>query len=528
MGNGDVNITVLDNGGSQVQVPLSSVQAVIGWSGLVPGASPATPPPYGIIATSSPVSLQSSAGYGPGVEEAALACVQGAVVLYCPVPLTVKGSASAVVKTGSVGASAMTVVLDSTNGAYDDYLVKVIPVVAGTIGTGPCAIQVSLDNGRNYGPPINLGTQTTYVIPNTGITLSFTSATIGVGDVYTFGTSGPNISVGSIQTAIQTLVNSQYGVVGWGSMAIVGNVGSAGTAGVPTGCKGADAQTIEGYLDTAATVSGGQVFTRSFLSARDASPPSTFGGTGESESAWINSVNADYSNVSAKRLCVGAGNWNMPSAYSNAGAGTPAYRRNIAWAAAAKETTVPPQRHIGRVSDGSMPQISIFSQDASDGFIYHNEAVNGGLDYKTTGTGGRFMTTRLRRKKPGVFITNPLLMAPFGSQFWMLPYGLIIDEVCDIMTQVGDQFINDDIRLNPNGTMFATDAANLNAISEGAINSQMLANNEISPGTIVVWDQTNNIGLTGVANWSATVVARGYILTENGTVGIANSSAAGG
>ena len=523
---GDVNITILDNGGSQVSVPLSSVQAVIGWSGFVPGASPATPPVSGIIATSSPVTLQTAAGYGIGVEDAALACVQGSVVLYCPVALTVKGSASAVTKTGSVGASVMSVTLDSTNGAYDDYLVKVIPVVAGTIGTGPCAIQVSLDNGRNYGPPINLGTQTSYVVPNTGLTLNFTSATIGVGDVYTFGTSAPNISVGGIQSAINALVNSQYGVIGWGSMHIVGNIGSAGTAGVPTGCRGADAQTIEGYLDTVATVAGGQVFTRSFISARDASPPATFGGTAETETAWINSVNADYSTVSAKRLCVGAGNWNMPSAYSNAGAGTPAFRRNIAFAAAAKETTVPPQRHIGRVSDGAMPQIAIFPQDASDGFIYHNEVVTGGLDYKTTGTGGRFMTTRLRRKKPGVFITNPLLMAPFGSQFWMLPYGSVIDVACDVMVQVGDEFVNEDIRLNPNGTIFNTDAANLEQIFEGAINTAMLANNMISPGTTVVVDRTNNVNTTGVVNWSLTIVARGYILTEQGTIAFANAQAA--
>lgn len=515
---GDVNITILDGGGSQVQVPLSSVQAVIGW------CSAGTP--NAITATTSPTTLATACGYGIGVEAAALSCVQGSVVLFCPVALTNKGTATAVTKTGSNGSSVMTVTLDGTNGAWDDYLVKVIPAVAGTIGGPPTAIQVSLDNGRNYGPPIALGIASTYAIPNTGITLNFAAGTLGIGDVYTFGTSGPNISVGGIQAAITALVNSQYGVVGWGSMHIVGNVGATGTAGIPTGAHGADMTAIEGYLDTAATVAGGQVFTRSFLSARDASPPSTFGGTGESETSWINALNADTSNVSAKRLCVGAGNWNMPSAFSNAGAGTPAYRRNIAWAAAAKETTVPPQRHIGRVSDGAMPQISIFAQDASDGFIYHNEAVNGGLDYKTTGTGGRFMTTRLRRKKPGVFITNPLLLAPFGSSFWMLPYGSVIDVACDIMVQVGDEFVNEDIRLNANGTIFNTDAANLEQIFEGAINTEMLANNMISPGTSVVVDRTNNVNVTGVVNWALTIVARGYILTEQGTIAFANSQAA--
>lgn len=515
---GDVNISILDNGGSQVTVPLSSVQAVIGWGSL-------TATPYGIIATKSPTTLQQQAGYGSGVEYGGLACAQGSTVLFTPVPLTNKGTASAVTKSGSVGASVMTVTLDPNNGAYDDYLVKVIPVVAGTIGTSG-VIQVSLDNGRTYGPPIQLGTATTYVIPNTGITLNFTSATIGVGDSYTFGTSGPNISVGAIQTAINTLANSQYGVVGWGSMHIVGNIGATGTTGVPTSCRGADANTIEGYLDAITAPNAGQVFTRSFISARDASPPAAFGGTGETESTWVTALQNDYTNTTAKRLVVGAGNWNVPSAYANAAAGVPAYRRNISWPGAAKETTVPPQRHIGRVSDGALPSITIFAQDAGDSFVYHNEAVNGGLDYKTTGTGGRFMTSRLRRKKPGVFITNPLLMSPFGSQFWMLPYGSVIDVACDIVVQVGDEFVNEDIRLNPNGTIYAADAANLEAIMTGAINSAMLANQMISPGTSVVVDRTNNVGTSGQVNITVTIVARGYILTEVITIGFATAGAA--
>ena len=516
---GDVNITVLDNGGSQVTVPLSSVQAVIGWASI-------TNIPYSIIATASPTSLQSAAGYGTGVEAAGLTAAQGSVVLFCPVPLTGKGTASAVTHTaGGTGSSALTVTLDANNGAWDDYLVRVLWAVGGTIGSvDGKAFQLSLDNGRTYGTPILLNTATTYAVANTGLTLNFGAGTVVANDSYTFGTTGPGIADASVNTAIQALVNSQYGVTGWGSMHIVGNIG--GYQPRTGGCPGADAQTIEGYLDAITTPTGGQTYTRSFLSARDASPPAAFGGSAETETAWITAINADYSNTSAKRLCVGAACWNTPSAYSNPAAGTPAYRRNIAWAAAAKESTVPPQRHIGRVSDGAMPQITIFAQDASDGFIYHNEAINGGLDYKTTGTGGRFMTTRLRKGKPGVFITNPLLMAPYNSQFWMLPYGSVIDIACSIMTQVGEQFINEDIRLNPNGTIFATDAVNLQSIFEGAINTAMLANNMISPGTQVVVDQTNNVNTTGVVNWTLTIVARGYILTEQGTIGFQNGNAA--
>lgn len=516
---GDVNITILDNGGSQITVPLSSVQAVIGCA--TKGSS------FAITATNNPITLQAACGYGIGVEAAAMTCAQGSVVLFCQVPVTTKGTATAVAITaGNTSTVVVTTSLDGTYGAYDDYYVKVLVAAAGVRGTADSkAIQISLDAGRTYGPPIALGAATTYAIPNTGVTLAFAAGTFVAGDSWTFGTLGMGWAVGDVSKAITALVNSQFGVIGWGSMHIVGNGGSNAGSG-KQGIAGADATTIQGYLDAVATVTGGQVFTRAFVSARDASPPAAYGGTGESESTWISAVNADFSTVSAKRICAGAANWNMASAYANASAGTPAYRRNIAWAAAAKQSTAPAQRHIGRVSDGALPQISIFSQDAADSFIYHNEAMNGGLDYIATGTGGRFMTTRLRRKKPGVFITNPLLLAAVGSSFWMLPYGAVIDIACDIMTQVGDDFINDDVRTNPNGTIFETDAANLEKIFEGAINTEMLANNMISPGTKVVIDRTNNLNTTGVVNWTLTIVARGYILTENGSIGFANASAA--
>ena len=234
---GDVNITVLDNGGSQVTVPLSSVQAVIGWASI-------TNIPYSIIATASPTSLQSAAGYGTGVEAAGLTAAQGSVVLFCPVPLTGKGTASAVTHTaGGTGSSALTVALDANNGAWDDYLVRVLWAVGGTIGSvDGKAFQLSLDNGRTYGTPILLNTATTYAVANTGLTLNFGAGTVVANDSYTFGTTGPGIADASVNTAIQALVNSQYGVTGWGSMHIVGNIG--GYAARTGGCPGADAQTI--------------------------------------------------------------------------------------------------------------------------------------------------------------------------------------------------------------------------------------------------------------------------------------------
>ena len=507
---GQVFITINDNQGSIAAVPASSVQAVIGCSSA--GTN------YQIVATPNPSVLQTNSGYGIGVEAAGLSCVQGGTVLFCKVPAQTAGAQSAVTHTGT-GSSVMTV----TGNCYDNYDVKVLVVTAGTVGSGG-TIQVSLDAGRNYGPVVTLPlvSPATYAISNTGMTLSFGAGSLVANDTYTFGTTGPIWADSSVQTALNTLAGSQYGVVGWGSTHIVGNGGTSST--LSGGVLGADASTIEGYLDTLAT---NYQYTRAFLSARDASPPTGYGGNGESEVAWINSINADYSTVSAKRLCVGAANWNMPSAFTNPSAGTPSYRRNIAFAAAAKQVTVPPQRHIGRVSDGALPTIVVSpSTDPLDGFVYHDESQVAGLDYLFSGTGGRFMTTTTRKGRPGVFITNPLLMSPLGSQFTIMPYGSVMDVACDITYQCGTQFINDDIRLNPNGTIYENDAKFLEATFTSAINSNMLSAGMISPGTTVTVDRTNNVQTTGNVNITIVIVARGYILKETVNIGFNNSAAA--
>src|SRR5262249_32139583 len=157
-------------------------------------------------------------------------------------------TSGSVTKTGT-GTSVVTTTLDATNGAFDYYFVKVLVVTGGTIATGPCAIQVSLDAGRNYGQVIQLGVANTYVIANTGITLNFAAGTLVTGDTYTFAAYGPMWTTANVQTALNALVGSQYGVVGWGSTHIVsaGGGATAATGGVP----GADATTLQGYLDSA-------------------------------------------------------------------------------------------------------------------------------------------------------------------------------------------------------------------------------------------------------------------------------------
>ena len=506
MPTGDVSIQVLDGQGGVVSAPLSTVQAVIG---MCSGGTA-----FQIVATRNPTTLTSTCGYGTGVEAAALACVAGGTVLFVKVPVTTKGAASAVVNgAGNTSTSVVTVTTDATNGAFDDYNVKVKVFLGGTIATGPITIQVSLDAGRNYGPNISLGTANTYAISNTGLTLNFAAGTLVTGDSFTFHTTGPCWLVTDVQTALNTLAGSQYGVAGWGSLHIVGN-DSTSTV-LEGGVPGGKATTIEGYLDTLAA---SFQFTRAIVSARDASPPAAYGGTGETDATWYAALATDYAAVSAKRICAAAGYYNIPTAIgSNASAGAPAYRRSLAWALAARQVQIPAQRMASRVKDGAIQQIVINpTSDPNDGFLYHDDGVNGPLDT------ARFVAARSRKKLPGLYFSHPNLMSPPGSDFNWLPKGNVMDTACDLFHALCETFIDSDVRTNANGTIYEADAKFLETQIGRSMDSILLTQGMVSSATSIVVDRSANLATTSKLPVAATIFGKGYIDEIDGTIGFNN------
>jgi hypothetical protein len=515
MGSGFVTLTVND-GGTAIAVPSGTLQVKIGIAsgGTVPANKP--------TAGNSPAFLQSCFGYGDLLEASALSIAKGATIIAILAAIGTAGTAEAVQFAGT-GTSVITTTLAGTIGAYSTFYVQMQCLAGGTIGTAPGpAVQLSLDAGRNFGPPIQLGAATTYTIPNTGITLDFATGTLVKGDVAQFATIGPKASTAGVMAALAALAASTYATGGWGSMHIV------------TPFDGADAQTINGYLDTA----GGPAFftnglyTRSFLEARDAAAPTAWGGAGETESTWMASLGTDYSAASAKRIVVGAGYYNMPSALGSglgmggSVVGAPAYRRPGTWAAAARriQTGAAAQRLISRVRDGNLDAIvQDPTRDPTDGFIYHDERTTPGLDYKIVGSGtNRFMAFMSRQGKKGFFVSNPLLMSPPGSQFDLLPKGDVIDIFCGILLSEGSEEINDDVRLTGAFTMNPNDAVSIQNEINGVATSQM-TNAGMCTATSVVIDQTHVIGgPSGDGNVpiTGTLVGKGYILSETISVNL--------
>jgi hypothetical protein len=289
---------------------------------------------------------------------------------------------------------------------------------------------------------------------------------------------------------------------------------STGAGGQSAGATGANATSIQGYLDTLVV---GFSYNRLIVSARDALTPTAFGGSGETEATWLTAVSLDYSTVSTKRVGAGLGYYNMQSQIPNTAAGAPRYRRPLAWAWAARLVTIPPQRHAGRVRDGSLSFIIVDpTNDSKDGFIYHDEAV-------TQVGEQRFTTARSRRGLQGYYLSTDNLMAPTGSDFALRPRGSVMDVACQITHQVGSLQINSDLRTTPAGTLYPPDAAAIAAEINTALNSSMVAVGMVTAARAVV-DLTNNVQLTSTVLINVTIQGRAYVLTETISIGFGQVS----
>ncbi len=569
---GDVNITVSDGGGAAVVVPQANVFVVMGCSSAGTVAQ--------VVATRNPDTIRATFGYGPLVEAAALLCLRGGTVLCMRATsntaglITGSGGSAKVITgatvatpsvitsvahgfttgqvvvvasvggtttvngtwvitvltadtfslNGSTGTGAYTSggtatatgatfvgtgtsVITLTGAPYDDCYVKVVVIAGGTIGTTGITFKWSLDAGRNYSPTISLGTANTYALVNTNVVLNFAAGTLVAADVFTFGTTAPAWNDAGISACETALGLSAYAITGWGGQLVAG-IGA-----------GTDATAIEGYLDTFAT---NDIFTRLIMSARDASPPIAYGGTAETDAAWVASIQTSFSAVSAKRVGPGGGFYNTPSAYPILGT-IFTYRRPLAWSWAARQVQIAAQTHAGRVSDGALATITLDPiNDPLDGFVYHDERSNPGL------TGARFCAAKTRIRKPGIFIDQPGLMSPLGSVFTIWPFGAVMDIGCTILVEESTELINSDIRLNANGTIHETEAKTIETTILAAINDNMTAVGMLSQagpgnsGAVVTVDRTNNVRTQKAVNIALTLYGRGYIFTVNATIGFAS------
>ena len=469
-----VNITILSNGLGAVPPGGGETIAVVGVSSS--GTVDTT------IESSVPSDFTDDYGYGPGPQAAGFIAQHGGnSTIFVKSDVTTAGSNSAVTHTGT-GASVMTV----TGTPNDTYYVVVTVTTGGTVGVAGCFLTVSLDAGRTTYSTITLGTATTYLIPNTGITLNFTAATLVAGDTYTFVSTEPKWNTTQLASAMDALLASGKA---FKNVLVVGDISASEAATVKT--------EMTAFFNK-------KQFSRAFANARDA----TWGGTStETESQWITAITTDFAGLDADRISVSAGNYNVVSPYSQT-----QFRRPLSWVAAAIDSTVTIGQDISAVALGSLPMISKPAND--DGFIYYDAQDNAALDT------ARFLTAQLLRGKPGWYMTNSNLMAAAGSDFSILPYGEVVDEASRVAYLFFTNYLGGSVRVDSTtGFILAADANDIDARCTAQLQAALGAG--VSSIRCVV-TRNSNILSTKILTATIQIVPLGYINVVNLTLTFIN------
>ncbi len=160
----------------------------------------------------------------------------------------------------------------------------------------------------------------------------------------------------------------------------------------------------------------------------------------------------------------------------------------------------------GKVRDGSYSTITVNpTTDANDGFVYHDERSNPGLNAARIGTVQTWPKQGL-----GVFQCQEPLLAPLTSQFTEIVIGNFVDAASDIAYAVGVLWVSDNLVVQPNGTLDPAAAASLQGQIQEAEQQGLIAN-KLGSSVRCVVDTTWNVLATGKIKVRITGVPFGYV-----------------
>ena len=495
-----VKLNVVDNGLAQAIPGSGPTQYVIGGGDQGPY--------WQVIESTNPNDFTTQNGNGPGVDLAGfIANSTGNAVAFVAVPLS-GGTNTAVSQIIPGGSTSVVSVSGTPN---DTMYCRATVVTGGTIGVAGIQIAVSIDNNRTTFNTYNLGTASSLVVSisggaRTGLTLNFAAGALVAGDYFTWVSTEGVWTDAAIQSAINcllplpTLVPEDLIIAG----------GSAQRNGVGTvGIQPGDVSVFDGYMTT---LFNKKRFNRLLCQAGDA----LWGGAStETEATWLTSLESSYATTVSTngRVSVSAGHYNVVSPYSQA-----QFRRSLLWPAAARDAAVAIQVDLGRVKDGALANMPNSPPPTPDGFIYHDENVNPGLD------AARFMSALRYPNRPGFFVANPNIMCNPGSDFNWLQHGHVIDAACLIAYNFFLDELSDSVRVGSTGTILPQDANDLQKRCNQQLAAGLTNNGAVSSAVCIV-SLTDLILVTATLNVTVSIQPLGYLKAIDVTLTFTNVAA---
>lgn len=356
----------------------------------------------------------------------------------------------------------------------DRYDVLVTIITGG--GLGAAVFTYSLDGGNNISPQILVPGSGLYVIPGTGVMLTFAS-TFVVADTYAFTTVTAGFGTSDVGAALTALGADAHV---WFGVHIAG-----------MGTNSAAAASMSATVDTA-------------LSAFAVAFRYVMGMVECPQSETDSTIIAAFASFASNRVMVTVGDI-LHSSSLNRGR---IVRRNLGVAIATRLASTNPSQDPGWVGSpiGALRNVTS---------IFRNEAATPGL------AAARFTVATTRPTKTGFFCETGNMMAQPGSDFTPVGNRRVMDVACSTAVGVFINDLNADLLVNPGtGTIYDPEATRLESVVENALANRLLAPTPPDASAVrATINRSNNVLSTENVQLTVQIVPKARATTLSMTIG---------
>ena len=367
----------------------------------------------GIRIFSDPADAAAALGDGPLRDLVVSALTVAGTICYAVgLEGTLAGTVGAVTPgSANTGAGSLT----AAGSPRNEYDVRVVVVEAGALNEAVFRVEIDGVLSKKYTVPDAPGT---FVIPETGVTLTFTAGlptgeqkSFELDDEWTFATTAPAATNAEVLAAVDALIASPY-VYEWISIAGI----SSAPLWASLATKAAGAEAIHRYIHfkcQARYRADGETTDQWVAALAGTERGTTVGGRVQVYAAWI--TESDPSGQIDERGMIGLGT------------GLSARRG--------------PHEPIDAVKYGGIPGVvNILPEDVNDGQI------------KTLRDAG-YVTVRQYAGKTGVYITSGQMLAEDTSDFKLEERRRVMDKACTVVRDAQMTYLGDTVEVAADGSL---------------------------------------------------------------------------
>jgi hypothetical protein len=359
----------------------------------------------------------------------------------------------------------------------DAYDVFVAITTAGALGAAVFTVSVDGQTGNTTSAPILVPGAGVYVIPGTGVVLTFAS-TFVLADTYEMTAVSAGFSGSDVTAALTAIGNSAN------TYMAVNIAGAAASAAAAASLSATVATSMNAF----------EVAYRYMFAI--VACPQTEGDT---------TIGTAFVSFANPRVMVCVGDVAHVSSLGSA----QVIRRNCATVVASRLAATNPSQDPGFVGGGEIKNVRS---------IYRNEASTPGLATQ------RFTVMTSRPTKAGFFVKNGLMMANYGSDFATVMNRRVMDIACTTTVGVIVNYLNKDLLVNQDdGTIFDPEAVKIESRLNAALTARLITTSPPDATAVTSHvSRTNNILITANLDVAVSVTPKGYARTITVNIGFLN------